>query len=367
MSHTTRSTQRPTAAAAGIQHGARRMATVVVALVALVMSTVACSVAGGGGSDDRKGTLRVASFGGALQDTLQELYRPFEEKFDVTIEWVAGTATENVAKAQATQNQPEFDIIFTEDTNQYAASSKGLLEQLDPNIVTHLKDLAPIARGANNDGVATGMNPTALYYNTAEFKKNGWAPPKTWEDLKRPEFCGKIGLTDPNVTYTLHLAQMLGGGETKDIEAGLKELEGLSKCVKVFEKSSSALEQKLQLGQVLVGAYGTTRLGPLSNSYPIAAVYPDKGMIGLSMISVVKNAPNAEMAQEFINWVLRPETQEQLVSRLDYYPSNVTVKSVPEFPGVATLEQLADWQKADAKVINSNRSKWAEAFIKAIA
>lgn len=364
MRHRTRSTQRSAAAVAEIRRG-RRVATVVVALSALAMST-ACSVAGGGGSDDRAKTLRVASFGGALQDTLQELYRPFEEQFDVTIEWVAGTATENVAKAQATKNQPEFDVIFTEDTNQYSASSKGLLEQLDPNIVTNLKDLAPIAQGADNDGVATGMNPTALYYNTAEFEKNGWAPPTTWEDLKRPEFCGLIGLTDPNVTYTLHLAQMLGGGETEDIEAGLKELEDLSKCVTVFEKSSSALEQKLQLGQVLVGAYGTTRIGPLSNSYPIAAVYPEDGMIGLSMISVVKNAPNAEMAQEFINWVLRPETQEQLISRLDYYPSNVTVKAVPDFPGAATLDQLADWQKADAAVINANRSKWTEEFIKAI-
>jgi putative spermidine/putrescine transport system substrate-binding protein len=346
--------------------------------VVMALSVTACggteedsgSTGGETGADSgprEASVLRVASFGGTHDDVVRELFSDFEKEFNVTIEWEPASATENVAKAAATASNPEFDIIFTEDTNQYSASQQGLLAQVDPELVPLAEDLIPAGEGADNDGVAYGVNPTTMFYNTEVFEENGWDAPDSWEDLFNPDFCGVVGMAHPNVTYTLHAAQMLGGGQTRDIDDGIDKLAELADCAR-FEPSSATLEEKLQLGEYAIGVHGTIRVGPLSKEYPIVPVYPEEGtVIGTSMVSAIKDSPNPEMAQRFMNHLLKPEIQEQLVARLSYSPTNSTSDAIAEFENAPSLDEVGEWKKADAGLITENRRRWAEQFDRAIA
>ena len=308
--------------------------------------------------------LRVASFGGILDGVMKELFAGFEEEYKITIEWESGSATGNVAKAQATAANPEWDIIFTEDTNQAAASGLGLLAPVDTSIVTNYEDLVPAGRGVGDDGVSFGLNPTAMYYRPDVFKANGWAPPTDWEDLFRPEFCGKIGMNHPNVTYTLHVAELLGGG---DMLVGIGRLADLAECITVFEPTSPSLEEKILLGEYVIGTHGQIRLVPMSRQVDLALVYPETMRIGLSFASPVKDAPNPEGAQLFLEWLVRPESQRVLVDTVAYLPSNGNVDFVPEFEGAPDMALAATWSQVEATLVNANRRQWADLFDRIIA
>ena len=42
-----------------------------------------------------------------------------------------------------------------------------------------------------DDGVGVVMQAIGFFYNTETFKKNGWAPPCSWNDLLDKKFCRK--------------------------------------------------------------------------------------------------------------------------------------------------------------------------------
>lgn len=310
----------------------------------------------------------VASWGGQADETFKKAFKPFEEKHNVTIKWVTGNSAENLAKVVASKDNPEFDVALLENTNQYSGSDKGVWATLDPNIVTNAKDLYPQATAINDDGVGFGFIATGLFYKTDEFEKNGWEPPTSWEDLFRPEFCGRVGMNHPNVTYSLYAAMMIGGGSIDKTEAGLQRLGELAKCIPVLEPSSPKLEEKIQLGEYLIGVHASFRVIPLTlKDYPVQFVYPKEGTaLMLSMAAPVKNSPNPDLAQEFVNWFISPETQQILMDDLKYGPTNSTVVVSEEYKqlGTADVERVKRMFRADEKIVLENRKVWTEFFDK---
>jgi putative spermidine/putrescine transport system substrate-binding protein len=271
--------------------------------------------------------LTVASLGGQLDQVFKEAFKPFEEKYNVTIRWVPGVAAENVAKVAASKANPEFDVALVENVGHSIGSEQHLWAAVDESIVTNYKDLIPHARPKNNDGVGIGIYLAGFFYNAPEFEKRGWAPPKSWNDMFRPEFCGHIGIMHPNVSYTIHTMLMLAGGDPARISEGIAKLAKLKNCIPVLEPSAPKLEEKAQLGEYLIGIHGNIRVGYLiKRGYPIKFVYPEEGSVeAFSVAAAVKGAPNPRLAQEFMNWFISPDVEKQVMEGLYYGPTNTKV------------------------------------------
>ena len=277
-------------------------------------------------------TLTIASFGGAVDKAYQKAVAGFEEKYGVQLKWVPGTTSENAAKVVATKGHPEYDVALLDDVAYEGVSKAGALAKFDPAVVTNLADILPQAKGRNGDGVAIGFNFTGFFYNKDEFAKRGWAPPRVWNDLFRPEFCHHIGFNDTGVSYFFNMTAMLAGGDVSKMSDGINRFLKLKGCFATLEPSSAKLEETLQLGEYLVGVHGSVRVVPLAKAgYPSRFVVPEDGTpLSATMVAPVAGAPHEKLAQEFINWFISPTASKILMEESSFIPSNRKVVVPPD-------------------------------------
>lgn len=285
----------------------------------------------------------VASIGGNLDEVMKKATAAFEQAHNVKIRWVPSLSAEKLAKIEAAKAAPEFDLAMLDDPNHVLGSARGLWEKIDRSVVTNWDDLYTQAQGRKQDGVGVGFFVAGFFYRTDEFQKRGWAPPRKWDDLFRPEFCGSIGLMHPNVSYTIHTLLMLSGGDPKKIDTGIERLGKLKNCIPVLEPSAPKFEEKIQLGEYLVGINGAIRTIPLAQKgVPVKFVLPEDGTVsGVTMLAPVKNAPRAKLAQELCNWVISPDVQKIIVENLYYGPVNKKVVVTKEQKEIGVLDAEA--------------------------
>lgn len=323
------------------------------------------------GSNERSTVLNVASLGGQLDEVFKAAFQPFEAEKKITIRWVPGVSSENLAKVAASKNNPEFDVALVENLSHSIGSLQQLWAPVDMSVVTNYKDLLPAAQPKNTDGVGIGFFLAGFFYATEEFQKRGWAPPKSWNDLFRPEFCGHIGIQHPNVSYTIHTILMLGGGDPARANEGIARLAKLKDCIGVLEPSAPKLEEKIQMGEYFVGIHGNIRtIYLIKRGLPIKFVYPEEGsVIGITVAAPVRNAKNAALAQEFLNWFIRPDVQQQIMNGLYYGPTNSKVEVPADLQelGVPDAELMKRMVLIDDGVIVNLRRDWVRQTERALS
>lgn len=319
-----------------------------------------------------QGTLNVLSVGGTVDKTIQKALEGFEQKYRVSIQWIPGSSGGNAAKVVATKDSPEYDIVMGEDISYHGLSARGLLAKLDPSIVTNYENLLPQAQFAPQDGAMIGFNINGLFYDTEEFKKNNWAPPTSWNDLYKPEYCKRVGLMSPTVSYTLNFAVMEAGGDVDKVpEAISKKISKLRGCVPTLEPSAAKLEEKIQLREYVIGVYGSVRVLPLAEQgIPVRFVYPKEGTVrGSTTVAVVKGAPNQKAAQQFVNELLAPKAQELLMNLQYFVPANSKVEIPQKLidQGLPTREQVIKAISLDAGAVADRRRDWGRLFERELA
>jgi putative spermidine/putrescine transport system substrate-binding protein len=308
-------------------------------------------------------TLVVATFGGELGATLKELYKPFESQYNVTIRWrPGGSSAENVARVAATKEKPEFDLVFGDNMTHYVGATQGLWADIDEQVVTNYKNQSPKAKVPSHDIVNYGFWLAGLFYQDKEFAKRGWKPPTRWDDLFRPEFCGRIGILNPNVSYGLHAALMLGGGDPGKIDVGIAKLATNKNCIQVLEPTTAQLDQKMQLGDYLIGATGNIRALPMiKKGAQVKFLIPEDGsVVGATTVSAVKNSGHPRLDQEFLNWILRPDIQVSLMEKSFSGPTNMTVAVPAEMAefGVPNADAINRSRVIPDKIVYENRRAW---------
>ena len=316
-------------------------------------------------------TLVVATYGGQAGAVLRKIYEPFEKQYNVKINWaVGGSSSQNVAKIAATKARPEYDLAFGDNMTQYAGSVLGLWAPIDESIVTSYKDLAPQAKIKTGDGLSYGAYLAGYLYNPVDFKKNGWAPPTTWDDLLRPELCGKVGIMHPNVMYGVHVLIGLADGDAAKVPDAIAKLGKYKKCIQVLEPTTSKFDERIQMGDYEISARGSIgSIALIEKGLPLKFVVPTKGsMISFSTLAVVKGTQHMKLAQEFCNWILRPDMQTLMMQESYYTPTNSTVAIPPKMLalGVPDAAALAHGVVVSEQVVTDQRRDWIRQLERAL-
>src|SRR5882757_8788588 len=105
-----------------INAGSPSMRTGFLSLAAL--AALALAVAEQGHAQTK--TLYVAAYGGSFEQTMRkEIIPPFETKYGVKIEYVAGNSTDTLAKLQAQKANQVIDVAIVDDGPMYQAIQLG--------------------------------------------------------------------------------------------------------------------------------------------------------------------------------------------------------------------------------------------------
>ncbi|WP_300303462.1 ABC transporter substrate-binding protein [Ferrovibrio sp.] len=311
--------------------------------------------------------LVFATFTGSWEEAHRDVLVPYFRKTNGNAEIALDPmlSVDQIAKVTAARSNPPIDVMLHDPGPALVAIGQDLVEPFPTAQSKHYADLLPEAQ--DPFGPAIFFQVVGITYNPEKIK----TPPKSWNDLWKPEYKGRVGITNLNSTlgtgFMVELAKMKGGGEA-NIEPAFAALKALQPNLAAVAANPGALATLFQQGQIDIGPGNFNAIQLLrARGVPVEFVKPETGAIAFkTSIHIVKNSPNAKLAAALIDAAMSPEVQAVLMkSPYLIVPTNKKVKMEGEISKVLAKDQ-AELQKTfifqDWKKINENRSAWIDRF-----
>lgn len=149
--------------------------------------------------------------------------------------------------------------------------------------------------------------------------------PQTWRDVLKPALANSIGLHDPSVIGGGLVWYMVGQKPLGD--AYFKQL--VAAKPRVFSRVPEE-ENAVDSGQraVIVPGLLQNEASSQNKGAPVKWIAPKDGVFFITYyVGVVHDAPHAQAAQQFLNYLLTPEVQ-----RLEAKAGDIPVIPIPESP-----------------------------------
>ncbi len=316
------------------------------------------------------GKLVVTSFGGAYEETQRELFKEFEQEYNAEVEVVTLYSGDALAKIRAEKGNQSIDVVQFSGGQESIAGPEDLILKLDESQLTNLPDLYDSAKDPNGYAPAYAFSALGIIYNEEEVQ----TPPTSWKDLWKPEYAGKVAITDISNSFGLQFivaaAKMMGGDES-DIGPGLDELSKLIPNAAAIVKSTPEVGNLFAQGEAVIGAYDSGYAFTFrKQGQPIKFASPAEGAVG-SFISaqVVKDSPNAELAVKFVDFLLRPDIQQRFAEANGYSPTNKKAELSEELKAVMPNgeEAVGGLIRLNSDLVNANKAAWTEQWNKLIS
>lgn len=316
--------------------------------------------------------ITVSAPGGTFEQWLRkDVFPAYTAKTGVKVNYVVASATDLLAKLQASKGNQQIDVGMFDDGPMVQAGDMGLCGDLAPAPV--YADVLPNMRLKSNKGVFFGVVATGITYNKKFFDDNKWPAPTSWNDLSDPKYRKKLVIFPLSSSYGLHAlvmaAKMKGGGE-KNIEPGFKAFKDeIGPNVLAYEPAPAKVTEMFQSGQAVIAVYGNGRTKSLADTgFPVDFVYPKEGGVALPFGACpVVGAKNTADAQSFIQFLITPEVQKSLAKGVGFSPVNRNVTlTAEESRGVAVGAQLSGLVLIDWDTVNANRAEWNKRWTREI-
>jgi len=310
--------------------------------------------------------LVFATFTGSWEEAHRDVLVPAFKKAtgqDMLLD--AMLSVDQIAKVTAARNNPPIDVMLHDPGPALTAIAQDLVEPFPVAGSKYFSELIPEAQDPM--GPSMFFQVVGLTYNPEKIK----TPPTSWGDLFKPEYKGRVGITNLNSTlgtgFLVELARMNGGSEA-NIEPGFKAIEKLKPSLAAVAANPGALAALYQQGQIDISPGNFNAIQILkARGVPVEFVAPKEGAISFkTSIHIVKNTPNKALAAQLIDVALSPEVQTRLM-QAPYLvvPTNGKVKMEGEIAKVLAKD-MADLKKKfvfqDWKKINEHRAEWIDRF-----
>lgn len=294
------------------------LATVLVA----ALGTAACS-----GDDGPK----IVVYNAQHEQLLEEIAPKFEKKTGIDVELRNGSDSELAAQLIQEGKASSADVFLTENTPAIAAVERaGLLAPLEAAATEPIP-----AQYRPTSGLWTGFvaRSTVLVYNPSLVAEKDL--PASILDLAKPEWAGKVSFSPTGADFQAIVAAVL---HLEGEDATREWLEGLKANGTVYDGNNVVLEA-VNSGEIATGIeyhyYWYRNQAESGDHSDDSALHffggGDPGaFISVSGAGVLKNAENADEAQQFVEYLTSEEGQQALADSYALeYPLNPAVELEP--------------------------------------
>ncbi|MDQ7903563.1 extracellular solute-binding protein [Phytohabitans sp. ZYX-F-186] len=324
---------------------------------------------GGEDSPEAANTRIVARcWGGVWETALQKICPGFTEATGVEVLNDPGSDTVPLLQ----QKPGQYDLAWLIGNEAARGLTSDVLEPIDTSriekwdsIVTRLSD------GQTKDGKVSGV--PISYTASGILYKTDKVPFKitSWEDLWRPELKGQVALQNAPSIGGLFLiftgARIFGSGPT-DYEAGWKALERLKDNVQFLFNTSTDGVNKLAAGSVAAVVTIADQGIPLK-SRGVETVVPAEGSTwSVQNVTIPAASTRKDQAYEFINYMLKDETQVEWAREGKAAPASTTVTlpsevsaNLVETPQIAQSLWPIDWYEFGQNITEWT-TRWQRIF-----
>jgi ABC-type Fe3+ transport system substrate-binding protein len=273
-----------------------------------------------GGSGTAKQLAIVSPHGREIQAEFERLFKARHP--DVKFKWYDPGGTSDLLKlvmGQSGQGGLKADLFFGGGGEAFAVlDAKGLLQSLPETYGVPDKLNGVPLRGKDEKWVAAALSGFGILVNQTYAKRDNLPIPSTWADLGNPKLENRIELADPRESGSAHTAYEVIL-QTNGWDKGWQVLQSMAANSRRFVKSSSGLLADVSSGEAVMAPaidfYGRKTVAKAGNDdkgAPKLLYVEPKGqsVVTPDPIGLMKDAPHAELAKEFVKLVLSPEAQK---------------------------------------------------------
>jgi len=273
-----------------------------------------------------------------------------ETGIEVKFQRLAGGEAETRLEAEKANPQASLWLGGV-GLNHMSAKKKGLtapyLSKMAPNTPAQYRD-------AENYWIGLYVGPLAFITNNKIAKEQGIQPPKSWADLLKPEYKGKVRVGNPSLTGTAYnvvttLRYVFGADEEKTFDY----LKKLDLNVDQYTKSGAAGNKSVAIGEVAIAiGYAHDMVKLKVEGADVTITIPTEGTgYEVASMSMVKDGPDPVNAKKFYDWILG-QTAQDIIGKWYVVPLSKLAKKNPvafSLEDVKTVKQDLQWD-ADNKV-----------------
>lgn len=302
------------------------------ALATLIASTLVSSA----WAQAKPDKLVIAAYGGIWAESVRKNFIPcFEQKTGIRVEIISGESADWLARIRANPANPPIHVVALGEADSLRAGKEGLLEKADTTKLPNLADIPDqFHKPWDSFSVAQNIGAFGVMYSKSAIPN----PPATWREFIDNVAAGKYGkrVSLPAGTYTWGpefiwlVSQQYGG----DVDMAFQKLKEASKYVVKFWSTPVEALNLIGTKEVDALVYWDGRaVNFIDKGNDWAGFYlpGPKTIVGLAMLSKVKNAP--PQAWEYINCALAPENQLKHAQTILYAVPNTKVVYPEELKG----------------------------------
>lgn len=321
------------------------------------MTVMAACVLGGCGSSNK--SLNLYTWNGMFP---QEVLTGFEETTGIKINYSNFESDEEMlAKLEETKGG-DYDFVIADDYILELIGKEGLAQKLDTSKIANWGNINPLYQGQfydtdNSFTVPYGAGIPLIVYDPALVDIDI----KGYSDLWDPTLKDNVALVgNYRVINGITLKSMGESFNTEDLDkikaAGDKLME-LAPNIRAIQDSDT--QDLLISGEV--GAafmYSSQVFTALNARDDLVAVYPEEGLgFGIMAGFIPSDAPNADAAYAFIDYILDPQISAKCFEYIGYYCTN---KAAEDYISEDMKEMLVVPDSVNSGEIIQNVSAEAE-------
>ena len=257
----------------------------------------------------------------------QEVLDGFTEETGIEVTYSNFDTDETMLARLEAAEGGDYDVIIADDYIIETAIQEGLVQELDPSKLENYGSINPVYQGQFFDPedkytVPYGAGVQTIVYNpdAVDIEINGYA------DLWDPSLEDNLGVIGNFRVVDGMALKVLGESyNTEDpaaIEAAGAKLLELAPNVRLIKDENT--QDDLLSGEVNAAVLYTSQVTMAKMANPdLKVVFPEEGIgFGIMAQFIPSDAPNAENAYKFIDYILQPEVSAKCFEYIGYYCTN---------------------------------------------
>lgn len=303
----------------------------------------------------------------------QEVLDAFTEETGIQVTYSNFDTDETMLARLETAKGGDYDLVIADDYIIETAIQQGLVQELDISKLENYGSINPVYQGQFFDPedkytVPYGAGVQTIVYDPSVVDVDIQGYADLW-DASLEDNVGIIGSF--RVINGMALKVLGESYNTEDlaaIDAAGEKLLELAPNIRLIKDDNT--QDDLLSGEVGAAVLYTSQVTLAKMANPdLEVVFPQEGIgFGIMAQFIPVNAPHAENAYKFIDYILQPEVAAQCFEYIGYYCTNLDAEqyiseeyrdflTLPEDIGSGSMEMI---ENVSAEALEEHQKVWTE-------
>ena len=288
-------------------------------------------------SDIAGSTIKVGTYGGFFEENFRKIYPKFTEEFDVDVESVSQPTSEvwvvQLQQAIAAGGTPPADVSMLSGVGLQRAINGEILATYQASDIPTSENLAEGYIKTDDNGNVVGVGGLSWYITLVSNTDRVKESPDSWTAFWDPQWENELALLrNAANSFLLEITAEthFDGYDILETQEGVLEvmhkLQEVKPNVKLWFRDEAQAQPAYNEGEVSLGQfYHDITLFAASEAgggAPLRSVFPTEGAIlDSGFWSISKTTESVGACVAFVDWMCRPDIQQELALTLGTIPS----------------------------------------------